>query len=341
MKLKEFLQEHFAFLVMNGCAFFLVAAILSVQDVRFLTIFVLFFIWFLPLLSYMAMQFCREKRFLDELDSLSQSLDQAYLLSEVITPPAYAEGQVYYRALKRANRSMLERVNEYAAAQKEYQEYVETWVHEIKTPIASAQLIIDNHKDDVTRAINAELRQIDDYVEQALYYAKSNTVNTDYQVRPCDLAQLTKDAITRNASDLIRKNFSVEVSQACGIVYTDSKWIAFILNQLIGNALKYCREEERKLQISSQMEKNCTVLSVWDNGIGIPVQDQAKVFEKGFTGENGRHFGKSTGIGLYLCKKLCGCLGIGITLESEVGKGTSVHLIFPIGELHSAVKGSR
>lgn len=75
MKLKEFLQEHFAFLVMNGCAFFLVAAILSVQDVRFLTIFVLFFIWFLPLLSYMAMQFCREKRFLDELDSLSQSLD--------------------------------------------------------------------------------------------------------------------------------------------------------------------------------------------------------------------------------------------------------------------------
>lgn len=260
MKLKEFLQEHFAFLVMNGCAFFLVAAILSVQGIRFLTIFVLFFVWFVPLLSYMMIQFYREKRFLDELDSLSQSLDQAYLLSEVITPPAYAEGQVYYRALKRAGRSMLERVNEYAAAQKEYQEYVETWVHEIKTPIASAQLIIDNHKDDVTRAIHTELRQIDDYVEQALYYAKSSTVNTDYQVRPCDLAQLTKDAITRNASDLIRKNFSIEVSQACGIVYTDSKWIAFILNQLIGNALKYCCEEERKLQISSRMEKNCTVL---------------------------------------------------------------------------------
>ena len=322
MKLKEFLKDRLSFLIVNGCAFFLLAAILSVLRIHFLTIFVLFFVWFLPLFSYMAIQFYREKRFLDELDSLSQSLDQAYLLSEVITPPAYAEGQVYYRALKRANRSMLGRVNAYAAAQKEYQEYVETWVHEIKTPIASAQLIIDNHRNQVTRAIHTELRQIDDYVEQALYYAKSSTVNSDYQVRPCDLAQLTKDAITRNASDLIRKSFSVEVSQVCGIVYTDSKWIAFILNQLIGNALKYCREEGRKLRISSRREKNCTVLSVWDNGIGIPVQDQAKVFEKGFTGENGRRFGKSTGIGLYLCKKLCGCLGLDIALESEIGKGT-------------------
>lgn len=341
MRLKDFLQDRFAFLVVNGCAFFFVAAILSVQRIHFLTIFVLFFVWFVPLLSYMAIQFCREKRFLDELDSLSQSLDQAYLLSEVMTPPTYAEGQVYYRALKRAGRSMLERVNQYRAAQKEYQEYVETWVHEIKTPIASAQLIIDNHKDDVTRAIHTELRQINDYVEQALYYAKSSTVNTDYQIHPCDLAQLAKDAITRNASDLIRKSFSVEVSQVRGIVYTDSKWIAFILNQLIGNALKYCREDGRKLQISSRIEKTCTVLSIWDNGIGIPVHDQAKVFEKGFTGDNGRRFGKSTGIGLYLCKKLCRCLGIDITLESEVGQGTSVHLMFPIGELHAPVKGSR
>lgn len=124
------------------------------------------------------------------------------------------------------------------------------------------------------------------------------------------------------------------------MVYTDPKWVAFILNQLIGNAVKYCGEDQRKLTIAARPGKHATVLSIQDNGIGIPVQDQPRVFEKGFTGDNGRRFGKSTGIGLYLCRKLCSRLEMGISLESAVGEGTTVSLTFPIGNQNMDVKDS-
>ena len=341
MKLKDFLRDRLALLTVNGCAFFFLAAVMLVLNVCFLVIFVTFFIWFAPLVSALALQFCREKRYLDQLTALSQNLDQAYLLSEVVQQPDYLEGKLYHQALRRANKSMLERVSAYQAAQREYREYVETWVHKIKTPIASAQLIIDNHKDPVTRQIGAELRRIDGYVEQALYYAKSSAANQDYQIHRCGLSQLVRDAITRNAPDLIRQGFSVDVSQAEGTVYSDPKWVGFILNQLISNALKYCREDGRTLTISAEESEHQTVLSVRDSGIGIPLQDQGRVFEKGFTGENGRRFGKSTGMGLYLCKKLCGSLGIGLSLTSVPGEGTTFRLTFPAGDLNTVARGHR
>lgn len=338
MKLTDYLRERLVFLTVNLLLFSFLATVMLVLKVRIIVIFVTFFIWFTPLITYSLLQFCQQKSFLDELTMLSESLDQAYLLSEVVKKPDYLEGKLYYKALKAANRSMLERVNEYQTAQKDYREYVETWVHEIKTPIASAQLIIDNHKNEVTRGINIELKRIDNYVEQALYYAKSNTVNEDYKIRECALAAITKKAISRNAQDLIRQNFSVDMSAVEGNVNTDPKWVEFILNQIIGNAVKYCREDARKLVFSTKSEKNCRILTIQDNGIGIPQKDLAKVFDKGYTGENGRMFGKSTGIGLYLCKKLCDRLRIGISLESFPAKGTAVQLIFPIGDLNMIAK---
>lgn len=340
MKFKDYIKDRLSFLVINFCIFFFLSAIMLVIKIEFLIVFLMFFIWFTPIISYMLIQYFREKQFLEELTSLSQSLDKKYLLSEVIDKPNFLEGKIYYKALKETNKSMLEQVNEYKAEQKEYREYVETWVHEIKTPIASARLIIDNHKNQVTRAINTELTRIDDYVEQALYYAKSNTANEDYKIIKCSLEQLTKKVITRNSSDLIRKNFSVDISKVEGFIYSDPKWVEFILNQIIANAIKYCNENERKLKIFTTAEKNCTFISVEDNGLGIPIQDQRKVFDKGFTGENGRRFGKSTGIGLYLCKKLCTRLGIGITLQSETGKGTTVRLAFPTGNFNNTTNSS-
>ena len=340
MKLKDYLRDRLVFLTINLSAFSLLAAVMMVLQIQLLIIFLTAFIWFAPLISYLLLQFYQEKPFWDELTALAESLDQKYLLSEVIKQPDYLEGKLYYQSLKLANKSMLEHVNDYQNAQKEYREYVETWVHEIKTPIASARLIIDNHKDAVTRGINIELCRIDNYIEQALYYAKSNTANEDYRVRKCDLPQLVKNVITRNAQDLIQKNFSVDMSEVDGYVYSDQKWVEFILNQLVGNSLKYCQNDVRKLTIGSRAEENRIILHIKDNGIGIPIQDQIKVFDKGFTGENGRLFGKSTGIGLYICKKLCNRLGIGISIESTFGEGTVVNLVFPLGTLNIIVKSS-
>jgi signal transduction histidine kinase len=141
----------------------------------------------------------------------------------------------------------------------------------------------------------------------------------------------------KNSRDLIAKKISVDITRIDGTVHSDAKWVEFILNQIIGNSIKYCKEEDKKITVYSVKNENNIVLYIEDNGIGIVEKDRKKVFNKGFTGENGRLYGKSTGMGLYLCKKLCDRLEIGITLESEVGKGTTVKLIFPLGKLNSII----
>lgn len=232
---------------------------------------------------------------------------------------------------------MIEYVNKYEKKQSEYRKYIETWVHEIKTPIASASLIIDNNKNSVTRNIESELNKIDSYAEQALYYSKINTANDDYIIKPYILENIVKRVISKNSRDLILKNFSIELSELDKEVYTDSKWIEFILNQIIGNSIKYAKDDNRKLKIKSYKNKNNTVLSITDNGIGIPQNDINKIFIKGFTGENGRYYGKSTGFGLYICKSLCESLDVEIEAKSEVGNYTEIRLVFPVGKHHEVV----
>ena len=117
-----------------------------------------------------------------------------------------------------------------------------------------------------------------------------------------------------------------------GTVYGDAKWLEFILNQVVGNSIKYTREKEGKVRAYTVKNENNIVLTLEDNGIGIIDKDINRVFEKGFTGENGRKYGKSTGIGLYLCKKLSDQLGLGISLTSKIGEGTKVNIIFPLGK---------
>ena len=141
-------------------------------------------------------------------------------------------------------------------------------------------------------------------------------------------------AVKRNSRDFINKKISLNIENIDGIIFSDIKWIEFILNQIIGNAIKYCKVKGGIIKIYSIENKNNIVLNIEDNGIGIIDRDLNRVFEKGFTGENGRIFGKSTGIGLYLCKKLCGKLGLGINIESKANVGTNVKLIFPIRKLN-------
>lgn len=167
-------------------------------------------------------------------------------------------------------------------------------------------------------------------MEQVLYYSKSDNVAKDYIIRELNLKDVVNKVIKRNYRDFINKNIKVEIDEINDTVYSDSKWIEFILNQIIGNSIKYINSKDRLLKINSTRIENSVVLTIQDNGVGIVNADINRVFEKGFTGTNGRIFGKGTGIGLYLCKKLCNKLGIGLVLESKVDFGTTVKIIFPI-----------
>lgn len=225
---------------------------------------------------------------------------------------------------------MTENVNQYKREQEEYKEYIELWIHEIKIPISTSKIIIENNKENWTKSVDEELDKIENYTEQALYYARSNMANKDYIITKTKLKEIINSSILKNKTALILNKISIELHDVEQEIYTDSKWATFIISQIIQNSVKYAKSENKKIEIYSCEKNNRVELYVKDNGIGIRKEEINKVFEKGFTGENGRKINKkSTGIGLYLCKKLCDKLGLGLALNSEKDIGTTVKITFP------------
>lgn len=192
-------------------------------------------------------------------------------------------------------------------------------------------MIIENNKTNVTKSIDEELQRIENYIEQALFYARSNTVEKDYYIKKVKLRDIVYESIKKNKNVLIQEKVSMNLHDLDLEVSTDSKWIGFILNQIIGNSIKYKKVDCRlEIEIYAKQGKENAILYIKDNGIGIKEGEVTRVFEKGFTGTNGRLVGKkSTGIGLYLCKNLCNKLGIQIELNSILDEGTKVQLVFP------------
>lgn len=228
---------------------------------------------------------------------------------------------------------MNDEVSKLKISSNEYKEYIETWVHEIKTPISVSKLIIENNESEITNSIDEELDKIENYIEQALFYARSNNLEKDYIINRLNLKSTINKVIKRNMNTLIEKNIKINLFDLDYEVYSDTKWLEFIINQLIINSIKYMDKNNKILKIYGTKNKNSISLNIEDNGIGIKKKDIIKVFEKGYTGTNGRIFGKSTGIGLYLCKTLSEKLGISINIKSKEFENTIVTLNFPINDM--------
>lgn len=334
MNIKDYLKDRTLLLLTNFIIFIIICSIILLSNMNNNIMLLTFFIWFFPLLSYMSVEYIKQKKFYNELNNMMESLDKKYLLSVIMKEPEFIEGKVLYNLLKQANKDMHEHVKKYRDMGSEYREYIETWVHEIKTPIASTRLMLENNQNEMTRTIEYEIKKVEEYIEQVLYYARSNNVSQDYIIKEVSLPTLVRNVIKRNSRDFISKSISVDIEAVEGTVYSDGKWLEFILNQLIGNATKYIRDSNGKVKIATIKNENNIVLTIEDNGIGIIDKDINRVFEKGFTGENGRNLGRSTGIGLYLCKKLAEQLGLGVDLTSKTGEGTKVSIIFPLGSVN-------
>lgn len=335
MKIKEYFFSKLPYIIINLIIYLLFLVFMSIAGMSSIILLSIFIIWFSPLIIYIIIDFIVKKRFYDDICGIINELDKKYLLPEVIKSPNYYEGKIIYEVLRECNRNMHEHVNFYKNLQKEYREYIEAWVHEIKTPISSSKLIIENSESREKNLVGDELRKIEEYINQALYYSRSTDVNNDYIVKEFEIKEVIKEAIRNNRRDFINNKISVDIEQVLGKAITDIKWIKFIVNQIIINSIKYCKDKNALLKVYTNEGKDNVILTIEDNGIGIPINDVGRVFDKGFTGENGRIYGKSTGIGLYLCKKLCEKLGLGISLYSVEGKGTKVNIIFPIGKFTS------
>lgn len=286
----------------------------------------------LSLLISMLIEYYSKKSYYNNLLEKLDELDQKYLLSEVISKANFQDGNLFKEILEETGKSMLENVNKYKYVQEDYKEYIELWIHEIKTPISASKLIIENNKNEVTKNIEEELDKIENYTEQALYYARSNTVEKDYIITKTNLKDIVNMSIIKNKTIILNNKIELDIHDLEKQVYTDSKWIVFILNQVIQNSIKYSKKENKLIEIYAEEQKEKVTLYIKDNGLGIKKSELSRVFEKGFTGENGRIIGKkSTGIGLYLCKKLCDKLQLAININAEQNVGTEVTIVFPKG----------
>ena len=330
MKFKDFIKDKLLLIISVILALISIEILLLVYNIGIIPkIYVAIIIILVVFISIMV-EFKSKQYYYKQLKNNIDDLKQKYLISEIIRDANFIEGKILKETLQEAGKSMLENVNKYKAIQEDYKEYIELWIHEVKIPIAASKMIIENNKNTITKSIDEELDKVENYIEQALYYARSNAVEKDYIITKNNLKEIVNSAILKNKTTLINQKVILEIKELEKEVYTDSKWATFIINQIIQNAIKYSKESNKKIEIYSKSKNDKIILYIEDNGIGIRKGEITKVFERGFTGENGRKIGKkSTGIGLYLCKKLCDKLGLGIELNSEKDEGTQVRVIFP------------
>ena len=331
MKFRDFIKEKMILIIGIVLAVISVEILLLAYRVGILVRLYVAIITVFVVIFAILIEYKRKKDFYNQLIRNMESLKEKYLISEIIKTPNFVEGKLLKEILQDTGKSMLENVNYYKNIQEDYKEYIELWIHEVKIPIAASKLIIENNKNEVTKSIDEELDKVENYTEQALYYARSNAVEKDYIITKTNLKEIINGVILKNKTTLLNEKVSIYISNLeLEEVYTDSKWATFIINQIIQNSIKYSRRDNKKIEIWSKTKNDKVILYIKDNGIGINQGELTRVFDRGFTGDNGRIIGKkSTGIGLYLCKKLCDKLGLGIELNSEKKIGTEVRIIFP------------
>ena len=335
---KLYVKNHLPVILLNllgalALSLFLLATGNAIQTVLFILI-----IWILVLILCLSLCYLSRKKRLSKLLDMAEQLKEKYLIPEVMPAPDQAEEQVYYQLLKMAGKSMLERISEVERERGEYRAYIEQWVHEVKTPITALKLLCENNRSPFSRDVLVELENINRCAEQALYYARSEHTEKDYSIREMNLADVVHGAIADNKYLLRQCDMTITVDNLELVVYADDKWVRFILNQIISNAVKYHSPQQPTLHIFAERLGDQVLLSIADNGIGIPESDLPRIFEKGFTGQNGRTIRSSTGIGLYLCKRLGDKLGIGLSASSAGSGGTTITLSFHINDFIAEVQ---
>lgn len=247
-------------------------------------------------------------------------IENITLMTERLPEPDTPLEAQYLEMLERLRTYSYEMQHRYSQARSESIDYYTTWVHQIKTPISVMQMILQSEDTEDYRALSAELFRIEQYVEMVLYWFRLDSTANDFVIGTVALDAVIRTAIRKYASQFIRKKIRIVYDGTAETVLSDKKWLLFILEQLLSNAVKYTDSGSVTISVEGQ------ILQVADTGIGIAAEDLPRIFEKGYTGYNGRADRKSTGLGLYLCRRAADKLSHRLHAESEIGKGSTFYL---------------
>ena len=323
----RFLEEKLNILILNAALALALGIFLRLTGVDMDELVLIFGGWAAALFLVLWMEYRRLGKKIRQMEAMVEGLDKKYLVCEMLPRPDTLLEEAYWQLLREGGRSMAEEVSQARAEFREYKEYIEEWIHEIKTPVTVIDLICRNHPGPETERIRREQRRTEELVEQALYYARSEVVEKDYLIRGVTLSGLVHPVLMEYRTLLLEQHIGLEVAELSEQVYTDEKWVQFILRQILSNSVKYAKKEGAKIRIFSESGKQGVTLVVEDNGAGIAPEDLPRVCQKGFTGGS-RTRKKATGMGLYLAERLCRKMGCGFSIDSCQGVYTRVSLQF-------------
>lgn len=280
-------------------------------------------------LIYLTIEYLLHNRYYNSLCEIIKEY-QSDLIYHLPPPHTYEQYQ-YHQLLRKIAKEHHAKIQESITQKKEHLEFITSWVHGIKTPIAVSRLILEDNldKQEIFDSLEEEITKIENYVEQALYYSRLDAFAKDYFITSVQLDQIIKEIIKKRATTFIKKRIKIDLKNIDLHVTTDAKWLTFIIQQIIDNSLKYT-DTGGKIQVNTKKDETETRLIITDNGRGILHEDLGRVFHKGFTGYTGRKEARSTGLGLYLAKKLAKKLGHDLSIDSQYQVYTSVTIHFPV-----------
>lgn len=319
MKIKEYLNSKLitiSFLIIGGL---ILAVFTAISRVNLLFITVIFLFYLLIISTWLIIDYITEKHKIEKLSKLIEELPDKYLVGEILPKPDNTIERRYYNIMKEVSRSAIGAVKKAEQEKENYCNYVESWIHEIKTPLTAISLIIDNGSN--ISKLKSELKRADNLTESILYYARLRTAEKDLLIQELNVSNIIEDAVKSQMELLISSHISVK-TQGNFKVYSDSKILIFIINQFLINCAKYCPDSTITITASNGL------ITIKDNGIGIPTHDLSRLKERGFTGENGRIYGNSTGMGLFIANELCKNLNIEMSIDSVQNEYTEITLKF-------------
>ncbi len=325
MRISSYLENKIFYILFQVSTIIIISLLLFLAEIQMFYIALIIIISSSLLVCYLLCDYHIKKKKYIQITNLVDELDDKYFISEIIPKSSNIENKAYIYALKQACKSMNDKISKLEQENLDYREYIESLAHEIKTPISALSLLFDNNNDKISKK---ELDKIDMYIDQVLYYARSENPEKDYFIKELNLSDVVHKVLLKYRIYLLDEKISVQVNNLDKIIYTDEKWLIFIISQIIQNSIKYIDKKDKKIEIYTTENKDNVKLIIKDNGCGIKDSDLTRVFEKGFTGSN-RTKSKSTGIGLYLSKKICNKLGLEINIYSKYKEWTKLEIIYP------------
>ena len=328
MKLVSYIKDKVISIVIYLLMVVLISLILKVFNLDKSVLIVIFLILIINGVMIILVNYFRKRSYYNNILGMLDKLDKKYLVLETVLEPTTYEEEIVNNILYDINKSMIENINIQKRSINEFKDYIEMWIHEVKLPIASMVLKCHNHKEVNSNELLSIIRRLDNDIDQILYYMRSEITEKDFIISEVSLKDIVRSVSLKNKDDLLENKIELEVNVDNECVYTDKKWMEFILNQIISNSIKYKKEKDSFIKITSNVSEDKVNLIVYDNGIGISKGDIKRVFDKSFTGKNGRDKIKSTGMGLYVVKNLCSKLGHNIYIESALDEYTKVIIEF-------------